>query len=109
MDARGWEGTEALERHGLLLRMTFAVETRNRRYADQILVEATRWLKRHDDGEDPVIREAQELLRAEFPRSTRPLRAAAALLMPLFSGVRGRVVLRTSPAQRGSEGTRHRV
>ncbi len=64
---RGWDGTEALERHRLLLRMTFAVETRDRSYADRILLEATRWLKRHDDGEDPVIREAQELLRAEFP------------------------------------------
>ena len=58
---------EALERHRLLLRMTFAAETRDRRYADRILLEATRWLKRHDDGEDPVIREAQEPLRAEFP------------------------------------------
>jgi hypothetical protein len=66
MDARGWEGTEALERHGLLVRMTFAVETRDRSYADRILVEATRWLKRHD-GHDPVVREAQDLLRAEFP------------------------------------------
>jgi len=66
MDARGWEGTEALERHRLLLRMTFAAETRDRRYADRILLEATRWFKRHD-GDDPVIREAQELLRAEFP------------------------------------------
>jgi hypothetical protein len=36
MDARGWEGTEALERHGLLLRMIFAVETRNRRCADRL-------------------------------------------------------------------------
>ena len=66
MDMRGWEGTEALERHRLLLRMTFAVETRDRRYADRILVEATRWLKRYD-GDDPVIREAREQLRAEFP------------------------------------------
>ena len=66
MDARGWEGTQALGRHRLL-RMTFAAETRYRRYADRILLEATRWLKRHDDGDDPVIREAQELLRAEFP------------------------------------------
>jgi hypothetical protein len=56
-----------LERHRLLLRMAFAVEIRDRRYADRILLEATRWLKRHDDGDDPVIREAQELLRAEFP------------------------------------------
>ena len=64
---RGWDGTEALERHRLLLRMTFAAETRDRRYADRILLEATRWLKRQDDGEDPVIREAREQLRAEFP------------------------------------------
>jgi len=47
--------------------MTFAAETRDRRYADWILLEATRWLKRQDDGEDPVIREAREQLRAEFP------------------------------------------
>jgi hypothetical protein len=47
--------------------MTFAAETRDRRYADRILLGATRWLKRQDDGEDPVIREAQEQLRAEFP------------------------------------------
>jgi len=67
MDVRGWEEPEALERHRLLLRMTFAVETRDRRYADRILLEATRWLKRQDDGDDPVIREAQEQLRAEFP------------------------------------------
>ncbi len=66
MDARGWEGPEALERHGLLVRMAFAVDTRDRRYADRILLEATRWLKRHD-GDDPVIREARELLRADFP------------------------------------------
>ena len=66
MDARGWEEAEALERHSLLLRMTFAAETRDRRYADRILLEATRWLKRHH-GDDAVIREAQELLRAEFP------------------------------------------
>jgi hypothetical protein len=66
MSMRGWEGTEALERHRLLLRMTFAVETRDRRYADRILLEATRWLKRLD-ADDPVIREARKLLRAEFP------------------------------------------
>jgi len=66
-DTWGWEGTEALERRRLLVRMTFAAETRDRRYADRLLLEATRWLERQDDGEDPVIREAQELLRAEFP------------------------------------------
>jgi hypothetical protein len=67
-EVRGWDGTEALERHRLLVRMTFAAETRDRRrYADRILVEATRWLKRHDEGGDPVIREAREQLRAEFP------------------------------------------
>jgi hypothetical protein len=66
-DVRGWEGTEALERHRLLVRMTFAAESRERRYADRILLEATRWLKRQDDGQDPVIREAREQLRAEFP------------------------------------------
>jgi hypothetical protein len=55
-----------LERHRLLLRMIFAVETLDRRYADRILLEATRWLKRLDGG-DPVIREARKLVRAEFP------------------------------------------
>jgi len=64
---RGWDGMEALERHRLLLRMTFAAETRDRSYADRILLEATRWLKHHDEGGDPVIREAREQLRAEFP------------------------------------------
>jgi hypothetical protein len=82
MDARGWEGTEALGRHRLLLRMTFAAETRNRRYADRILVEATRCLKRHD-GDDPVIHEAQKH------------RSAPALLLALFTGVRGRGILRS--------------
>jgi hypothetical protein len=66
MSMRGWKGTEALERHRLLLRMTFAVQTRDRRYADRILLEATRWLKRLD-GDDPLIREALKQLRAEFP------------------------------------------
>jgi hypothetical protein len=47
--------------------MTFAVETRDRRYADRILLGATRWLERQDDGEDPVIRGPREQLRAEFP------------------------------------------
>ena len=47
--------------------MTFALETCDRRYADRILVEATRWLKRRNDGDDPVIREARKQLRAEFP------------------------------------------
>jgi hypothetical protein len=68
--------------------MTFAAETRDRRYADRILLGATRWLGRQDDGEDPVIREAREQLRAEFPRSTSSLRAAPALLLALFAGVR---------------------
>ncbi len=65
-EVRGWERTEAFERHRLLVRMTFAAETRDLRYADRILLEATRWLKRHDEGGDPVIREAREQLRAEF-------------------------------------------
>ena len=60
-------GTEALERHGLFLRIPFPPESRDRRYADRILLEATRWLKHHDEGGDPVIREAREQLRAEFP------------------------------------------
>jgi hypothetical protein len=37
-EVRGWNGTEALERHRLLLRRTFAAETRDRRYADRILL-----------------------------------------------------------------------
>jgi hypothetical protein len=68
MDLWGWEGTEALERHRLLLRMCFAAETGDRRYADRLLVEATRWLRRYGGGEDdPVVREAREQLRARFP------------------------------------------
>jgi hypothetical protein len=74
MDVRGWEETEALERHRLLLRMTFAVETRGRHYADRVLVEATRWLKRQNEGDDPILSEAREQLRAEFPLSTKSLR-----------------------------------
>ena len=68
IDMRGWEGTEALERHRLLVRMIFAVETcDDRRYADRILLETTRWLKRQHDDNDPLIREALKQLRAEFP------------------------------------------
>ena len=69
MDVWGWEGTEALERHRLLLRICLAVETGDRRYADRVLVQATRWLGRHGGGEydDPVICEAREQLRARFP------------------------------------------
>jgi hypothetical protein len=67
MDVRGWQEREALARHRLLLRMTFAVETRDHHFADRILVEATRWLKRRNEGDDPVVREARELLRAAFP------------------------------------------
>ena len=68
MDVRAWEGTEALERHRLLVRMIFAVETcDDRHYADRILDETTRWLKRQNDGDDPVIRETRQQLRAEFP------------------------------------------
>jgi len=47
--------------------MIFAIETRDRHYADRILVETTRWLKRQNDGDDPVIRETRQQLRAEFP------------------------------------------
>jgi hypothetical protein len=47
---RRWEWTEALERHRLLVSMHFAVESGNRHYADQVLGQATRWLRRHDDA-----------------------------------------------------------
>ena len=64
----GWEGTEALERHRLLLRMCFASETGDRRYADSVLVQATRWLRRYGgEDDDSFVREAREQLRARFP------------------------------------------
>ena len=65
MGVSGWEGTDAVERHRLLLRMTLAAAWGDRRYADRVLVEATRFLKRQ--GGDPVILEARECLRSEFP------------------------------------------
>jgi len=43
---RGWEGTDAIERHRLLKRMTLAAAWGDRRRADRTLVEATRFLKR---------------------------------------------------------------
>lgn len=66
MGLRGWRGTDAAERQRLLRRMAFAAEASDRRYADRVLVQATRWLKRRED-DDLVVREAREQLRSEFP------------------------------------------
>ena len=66
MDVWGWEGTKALERHRLLVRVCFAAELGDRRYADRVMVKATRWLK-HQVGDDPVVREARKQLRGKFP------------------------------------------
>ncbi len=60
-----WEGTESLGRRRLLLRMAFALEAGERRYADRVLVQATRWLRRRKGG-DPVVRQAREELRRGF-------------------------------------------
>jgi len=49
----------------LLLRMSLAPGFEDRRNADRLLVQATRWLERHP--EDRVILEARELLREQFP------------------------------------------
>ncbi len=66
MDFRQRERTEAIGRRGLLLRMAFALEAGDRRYADRVLVQATRWLRRRE-GDDPLVREAREELRRGFP------------------------------------------
>ena len=47
-----------------MIRLRFARNFADRRYADKILVQATRWLK---DGEDPAIRQARAQLRSDFP------------------------------------------
>ena len=65
MNFRPWDGTEALGRRRLPLWMAFALEAGDRRYADRVLVQATRWLRRHE-GDDPVVREAREELRRGF-------------------------------------------
>ena len=62
----GWEGTDAMERHRLLIRMTPAAAWSDRRYTDGVLVEATRYLRSRGGG-DPVIFEAREQLREAFP------------------------------------------
>lgn len=46
-------------------RMEIAVHTHDRRRADALMVEATRWLKRHP--RDAVVSEAREQLRFAFP------------------------------------------
>lgn len=46
-------------------RMEIAVHTHDRRRADALMVEATRWLKRHPS--DAVVSEAREQLRFAFP------------------------------------------
>ena len=54
----------ATERDLLLIRLNFARNFADRRYADKILVQATRWLR---DNEDPTVRLARVLLRNDFP------------------------------------------
>lgn len=49
----------------LLLKLSLAPGFGDRRNADRLLVQATRWLRRHP--EDRVILEARELLREQFP------------------------------------------
>ncbi len=66
MDFRQRERAEAIGRRGLLLRMAFALEAGDRRHADRVLVQATRWLGRRG-GDDPVVREARDELRRGFP------------------------------------------
>ena len=45
--------------------MAFALEAGDRRYADRVLVQATRWLRRRE-GDDPVVRQAREEQRRGF-------------------------------------------
>ena len=66
MDVGGWDGTDAMERHRLLIRMRLAAAWGDRRRADRALVEAARFLRRRG-GRDPVILEAREQLRNKFP------------------------------------------
>ncbi len=56
---------DAAARHRLFIRMMDAGRSGNRREADRLLVEATRWLKAHPY--DAVIHEARDQLRAKFP------------------------------------------
>lgn len=58
------ERSIATERDLLLIRLKFARNFADCRYADKILVQATRWLR---DNEDPTVRLARVLLRNDFP------------------------------------------
>ncbi len=58
-------GHEAAARQRLFVRMAKAKDFGDRRYADRLLVEATRWMKAHPY--DAVIHEARDQLRARFP------------------------------------------
>lgn len=57
--------SESERRLALLWRMEVAARTRNRRRADALMVEATRWLK--ERPHDAVVSEAREELRLAFP------------------------------------------
>lgn len=57
--------SESERRLALVWRMEIAVHTHDRRRADALMVEATRWLRRHP--RDAVVSEAREQLRLAFP------------------------------------------
>lgn len=57
--------SESETRLALLWRTEAAAHTEDRRRADRLMVEATRWLKEHPN--DAVVSEAREDLRRAFP------------------------------------------
>jgi hypothetical protein len=57
--------SESGRRLALLWRMEIAAHTRDRRRADRLMFEATRWLK--ERPRDAVVSEAREELRRVFP------------------------------------------
>jgi hypothetical protein len=59
------DGYESASRQLLLTLITAAAKLGNRRVADSLLVDATRWLKTYPY--DAVIWEAREQLRVAFP------------------------------------------
>jgi hypothetical protein len=59
------DGSESASRQLLLILIAAAEKLGNRRVADSLLVDATRWLRFHPY--DIVIWEAREQLRIAFP------------------------------------------
>ena len=59
------DGDESASRQLLLTLIAAAARLGNRRVADSLLVDATRWLRTYPD--DIVIWEAREQLRIAFP------------------------------------------